>query len=163
MNLTYFEYLKELYIKKRLKPIEIHDLKYGQIQEEVDKWKFLKKIQIKTVTNEQDYIIFDMENEEQQSNNKSKNKSIIKEVFKITSKEEVDGFVWVEDPQTLKKKSVKEKLRKYFQNPSEIQKEGEDYMLQDFVVIEPDSNQNIQKENKFKQSLIDLTAGSLGE
>ncbi|TMW40412.1 hypothetical protein DOY81_014508 [Sarcophaga bullata] len=88
---------------------------------------------------------------------------------------EVDGFVWIEDPiekekekeRERKKNSLKWKIRKYFlQNPDEEDKEvksqdDSDYIVDDFVVIQPETLKELRKESKFKERFIDFTAGSL--
>ncbi|XP_065365330.1 mitochondrial ornithine transporter 1-like [Calliphora vicina] len=177
LKLTYLEYLKKKYAHKYLKTIPPNNSKQHEIYEEFSKrktkWNFFKNIpkvsKIDYQENEIEDYPLQMEKPTEELLSKSKKTNIFKDLFRFETKkpvnEEVDGFVWVEDPQDLKKNSLRWKLRKYFlQNPEldkAKHKDGEDYMFEDYVLIEPDIAQDFQQVNKFKQGLIDFTAGSL--
>ncbi|KAM7350379.1 mitochondrial ornithine transporter 1-like [Cochliomyia hominivorax] len=167
-RLTYLEYLKQQNIKEFQKTIEMPDFKLHKIFEEPfqyeDNWKFLEKIQAIT-TKHQNYIILQVEAE--QSIGQLNKTDTFKDEFEIKPKEPLNEEA---EPENAKEKetTLRGNLKKYFQNP-QISKEkekpkdeDEDFMYEDFVLIEPDIFKEKQIEsNRFRQGLIDLTAGSL--
>ncbi|XP_046802655.1 mitochondrial ornithine transporter 1-like [Lucilia cuprina] len=172
LQLTYLDYLKQQYAKEFVMTMQVDHLKDGFLKGS-DKWKPLENIhKIRTINhleNKIDEHITEKASDEA-FNKPLKKSNIFKDIFRFKTKKpidkEIDGFVWLEDPQDVKKNYLRWKLRKYFLQDPELDKakhkDGEDYMFEDFVLVEPDIQKNLKHDNKLKNGLIDFTAGSLG-
>lgn len=162
IKITYLEYLKEKYTQNYFKTIQFPKL---IDLERNEKRNIVKKLKVHSINYQEN----ELEAVTEDPPGKPKKKNSFKEVFKFRSQkpfdEEADDFVWIEDPQVLREKSFKWKLRKYFLQNPELQQhqESEDYTIDDFVVLEPEKGQEIHKnKDKFKQTFVDFIAGSLG-